>query len=194
MQLSTVIEAVIDDTGKPQKEASIRRRINSIIRMISISGHYWPDRVETTQTFSAKATAFSFATPTRFRSVDYLTYSNGRHLDRKEPSSIKRLPDGEADVYYLAGGNILVKCAESTDTLLFGYWTYPADLTKDADTNWILERLSTPVIDLTSQSILGMLGSTTEKDFIGRLAQAELNIMVTDILRDATSTVISGRA
>lgn len=195
MNFGEAIELIGDQTARPELDTLIRARINGFVRMISLSGHYWPDRVETQLMNSVMATVFTFANPTRFRSVDYIKYQDrDKQIDRKEPSKLHRDPISETDIWYLAGSNIRIISAREIAGFDFSYWTYPADMSKNDDTNWIMTNLGITIVDMVSELIFTTTGERTESLLFQQLQRTELQILVEDILGDHTPSVMSGRA
>ena len=188
-------------TNRPDKAALEANKINGAIRMISLSGEYWRDLQEVTlgsaEGVVASAYVQSLTLPARLRKTVYVAYpdtANKPHINGKSIDEIVIKGGADLnDIYYMSNTLLHIRHTELTSQFLFGYYEYPALLSLDTDTNWILDLMPELVIDLASTLTLNSIGNRENANLVQALASGELALMVQDAIASHQQSVASGR-
>lgn len=67
-------------------------------------------------------------------------------------------------VYYQSGDGIFVSLSQSTPSLMITYFSYPAHLIEDTDTNWVLRSIFYEVVERASALVFKGIGEDREAD------------------------------
>jgi len=213
MTFDELTDSVLALTVRPDKDVLARQKINSIIRMISLSGTYWRDLVEEILSehtgFKITNNVHTLALPTGFRKPAYIErdltainpstgqlesrITTGLRYNRVDPTSAKVEGREIRNAYYLSGSNLLLRQEVAGERVIWGWYTYQPRLVSPTDTNWITELMPDLVIDWASQFILASLGDKDRLAGVTALAQVQLSVFVEDLLRDTDASVETGR-
>lgn len=213
MTLDELVDNVIALTVRPDKDVLVRQKINSVIRMISLSGTYWRDLVEEILSehtgFNIANNVHTLALPTGFRKPAYIErdlssinpstgrlesrMTTGLRYNRVDPTSTRVEGREIRNAYYLSGVNLLLRQEVAGEKVIWGWYTYQPRLVSPTDTNWITELMPDLVIDWASQFVLASLGDKDRLAGVTALAQVQLSVFVEDLLRDTDADVHTGR-
>jgi len=189
-------------TNRPDKADLEASKINAAVRLISLSGKYWQDLQEVTLEVAdgIVATAYvqSITLPARFRHVLYVSYAdpaNNPHIKPLSAESIvlKKTAD-DTNICYTSGSLLHIRNSVLSSTLLFGYYSYPAAMAADTDTNWIIELMPSLVADLAATLVLTSIGNTENANLVQAVANGQLGILVKDAMDSYEANVDTGRA
>ena len=191
--MSTFLElqnAVIDTTQRIDKLAEIKRQINSVVKMISLSGRWYPDIQEVTlgvlDGINPAVFIQAISLPANFRFPIYLKYPIAYSNCPIRLIDIETLlhPDYRSadNIAYVAGTALHVKNRTLTDTLDMGAYFRPAALVQDTDHNWITDQLDDVIVELSSAFVKTITGDQTTADRISQLAGSKLGAYLADIV------------
>lgn len=195
--LAEVLANILTIVPQPDKDILIRSRINSAISLISKSGYFWRDLVETTIGIVDEVddTAYVQAIPitTAQRKFIYVKSSNtDEHpIHLVEPEVVASLVcKGISPIAYCSGSTLHIKHEKLTSEFSVGYYTSPTpfnlDGSDDAESNWITELLPDVVEDIASAYLLNLIG---DKDDAKRISEFAALLRGTYI-RDAVTSVL----
>jgi len=164
MALLDIVDAVLESTGRPDKELYIRSAINPLIRMIAALKDFPITLVDAPQAVSNTTTIHVIPLPANFRAMAYIRPASRAIF--LTPIVASRALQGGVEVvnsYYQRGTDIIVRLQAGYETteLAFGYYAHPALLTLDADTNWIIDTYGDVLSDLLSAKVFRITGDTT---------------------------------
>ena len=191
--MSTFLElqtAVLDVTKRTDKLDEVKRQINSIIRMISLSGRWYPDIQELTlgalDGIDPATYTQSVSLPSNFRFPVYIKYPVAYSTCPIKLVDIETLlhPDYRSadNIAYVSGNSLRIRNRTLTDSFDMGAYFRPAALVNDADSNWITEQLDDVIIELTSSFIKTITGDENTGKTISQLAGAKLGAYLSDIV------------
>jgi len=183
---------------QPEKEALIRDKMNQAIRLISTSGLFWRDIVESTlgSTEGVDAAAYVQSIPTGIdvRKLIYCKYPDPATMGAIGLTNLEDLVDNcdaLGDVAYLAGTALHIKNSRLSATFDVAYYTNPdffaTDGTDDDEVNWITELAPGLVEDYTSAYMLNLIG---EKEDSNRMTQLA-TMMQGTYIRDFVMSIIN---
>jgi len=159
----------------------VRSKVNQIIRLISTSGYFWRDIVESTigssEGVDAVAKIQSIPITAAIRKMIYVQYpeSDTRiHLVNLEGLKKREACAALQDIAYLSGNALHIRHTELASSFNLAYYTNPTnfntDGTEDALSNWITDLVPGLVVDITSSYILNLKGDNEDSKKIGDLA------------------------
>ena len=191
------IQSIVE---RPHLQTFIESRINGAINLISCSGNYKDDLVETTlesiEGISPTAYTQTVPLPDRFRSTLYVDYPDPTGKQVLEPLSVNdighRAVRYKSNVYYVSGSLLHIKHDVQTPIFLFGYFNYPAPLS-GAQSNWITTRFPWLVEEIVIAAIRVVNGDVEAAAYLDRLNKQEMGIWLQDALRSEQLTVGAGR-
>lgn len=190
MTFAELKDAVLNDTKAVQHEDLIARKINASIRFISMSGRYPNDLTELLQTVDATLHAQSLPIPARYRSTSYLINSSCPATKFKGYMADELIAKPNAiNVFYQGGSTFHIKHSTLTETFLWGYYTFPADLSADADENWLTTTVPELLVDYAASMVLAQLGEKERIGTITKFSQQNLAIAVRDFIDPGGRTV-----
>jgi len=161
MDLGTILDTVVDITGRPDKESYVNATVNPVIRSIAAIKDMPADLVETTETVSNTLVVHNINVPLDMRKVAYL---------RPQPfTKLLTLITPQRAIYdekemvncYYRSGNILVirlQTGFETTSISFGYYSFPATVSARTDTNWVITDYGDIVIDMLASKVLRVTG------------------------------------
>lgn len=163
MQLSEMIDKIIDRTKRADKRAEIIDAINNALSFFSLGASFSQDLVEATVTIDGAVYAQSIVVATeftRFRRIKYLKRTGTKsYLKQADPLKVFDKYGCELlDRWYRAGGNIVFKLAVLSPTLEAGYYQYPELLEDDADTHWMLDIVPLMIFNKACAEIFQSIG------------------------------------
>lgn len=177
MNLGEMKDWVVRTTKRPEKrDEQIQDAINAAIEYATTQGDFSADLVESSVAISSSVYAQSLVIADvmpRFRKVKYLRPINyRRYLTHRDPTKIfeerrdsigfKRDGYQAVDIWYRAGANIVFSLSNLQTSMLYGYFAYPAFLTDDADTHWMLDQVRTCIHDLACWRVFEQIGDKEE--------------------------------
>lgn len=186
MTFAELIDAVMADTHGVQHQGLIERKINAAVRYIIRSGRYPEDLVEETlQSPAIDETTYVQAIdkPARYRSIAYVINSACPSAKFKGymADELAAKP-GASNVFYVGGNIIHLKHKTLTKEFAWGYYTYPADMVADDDTNWLAEIAPDLIVDYASAMVLTQLGEKERTKVITQFSQQNMSILVHDMI------------
>lgn len=198
MNFKEIQDVVIANTKRGDFLEAIKTRINATINLFSASGFYWPDLAEVSlgSADGISPTAFTqtIQLPVRFRKIAYFKYPSGSQTQNTEYLKGYAAQDlmqdaykGLGDIYYVSGTSIKIKNSRVSATFLFGYYTSPAPLVLDTDTNWITSLMPYAIADQVTQFIMAATGNREEGSVYSSISQVELQMMIHNLV-NATAT------
>lgn len=186
MNLGEMKDWVARDTKRPEKrDEQIQDAINAAIEFATTQGDFVADLVEGSVAISSSVYAQSIVIATaftRFRKIKYLRPINyKRFLAWRDPSRIFDNECQAADVWYRAGGNIVFNLSSLQASMYFGYFQYPAWLTADTDTHWMLDQMRACIHDLTCWRVFEQIGNNEEATRFERIGRRLLSAHQADL-------------
>ena len=190
MNLLQVKQAVFDITARPDKAAATLRAINHRTRLLSAALDSPRDLQESEEDVSSLGATFSLPLTTfaNFRKFCYIKpYNRKVYVESIEPTHIfLKTPNctvEQRDRYYIAGSQVRVALRESTTKLQVGWFAYPALMTLDADTNWLLDADPYAVIEGAAAEIFKEIGDDPSAQLHERLYRDYSSVLVTSFRR-----------
>ena len=188
--LALAAEAVIDLTGRSDKEALIRRKINAACRLIQSAGTFPQDLYEASYSGASIADAYiqSLTLPDRARQIAYI-----QDPDRTDRILLRTVawaldnPDSY-DIGYQAGSVLQLRLTEKPTSINVGVYRYLEALSADADTNWVLTDMFELVVDYAATWV-GII--TGNRDMISAMAQfsgQQLQVYINDRIQQRFSS------
>jgi hypothetical protein len=198
MNFKEIQDVVIANTKRGDFLEAIKSRINATVNLFSSSGFYWPDLEEVSlgSADGISGTAFTqvIQLPVRFRRIAYLKYPTGAQTQDTEYLKGYAAQDlmqdaykGLGDIYYVSGTSIKVKNSRTSSTFLLGYFTSPAPMVADADTNWITALMPYAIADQVTQFIMAATGNREEGGAYSSISQVELQMLIHGLM-NSTAT------
>lgn len=187
MDFQTATDEIIDLIGRPDKETSVKRCINRAIQRFVASGTFAHDFVEPVgfaidptlyaQSFDITASPF-----VNFRKMKYMKLPGAKdYIKWIDPSQIFSNNCEATNVWYRSGNNIIFRTSTLSATLLLGYYKYHPPLVADADTDWMLDELWSPVHDLAVSFAMQDIGNTDESNKYFVWAMDNFKILMRDL-------------
>lgn len=179
--------AVLADTQALQHTDLIARKINAACNYISRSGKYYHDLVDVLldEAAGVDSTVYvqAIPIPARFRAIGYLSNAAcpGNKIKGYTIDDLASKP-GATDVCYVAGNMLRIKHSVLTSEFALGYYTLPALLVADSDTNWLLDVASELVVDYAVAMVLVQLGEKEISQPITAFSQQNLAITMRDLI------------
>lgn len=182
MSFGDVIEQVMESAGTPQKLALAKSQINVAVRRISGSGNYPQALFETVHSGPFTDATNSFPLVERFQNVGYVrviqpdqTQVVDNASDRLEAISPVDVVNSKRSFgYYVSGEALIARALVIPETILIGWYRYPAKLEAEDDTNWVLDRFEYLVVELAVTHLLTVIGDNTAADRLARFTSAYL--------------------
>lgn len=171
MNYGELIAEVLLIVPNPEWETLIRSKINQTIRYIAGSGDYWKAlqevTIDDTDGVDAAASIQAISTPTDFRSLLYVQYPDTISSDLIQVNDVKSALHlhqcaKDSNIAYVSGSYIRIKNTTLSPSFSLGYYSYPADLSADTDTNWITQDVPGLVIDFVTAYILNLRGDNED--------------------------------
>lgn len=162
MNLLELVDAVVSITSRPDKRARIATAINKVIWQESIKADWFDDHVDSSLALNPNELGqeVSIATLTRFRKFSYVKVPGERKY--LNPTAVDKIfrPGGIIQVngYCIISGKIIVTLARKATSLEVGYYTYPAPLIANGDSNWMSEKVPYGIIYLAAAEIFADIG------------------------------------
>lgn len=153
-----VVRVCSDLTARPDKATAIKYFINSAIYDIACRAEYPQALSEVVISVSPEADLVTEDLPANFIKVAYVIPSPdvGCHLSYVIP----RAPNASDYGYYVAGNQLHVRTPINISELAVGWYVAPADLVQPEDTNWILDRMHTQIVNMTITRLRAALGDS----------------------------------
>ena len=183
--LATTVDRILRRLKRPEKEDEAIDEVNAAIELATITGNFAFDLVEGTVVLDGTVYAQSLVLATafpRFRKMKYFRpASYTRYVDQMDPSRIFDDNGRECtDKYYIAGLNIVFKLTEYQTSAYYGYYTYPAILSLDADTHWMLDRMQACIRNLALAPLFAGIGNDAESARMQAMGMAQLLAHIND--------------
>lgn len=167
MNFTDAVAEIVTSSGRPDKIALARRKLNAAIVFFSLDSSFKRDYKEQQVTTDANeyTQAFALSELTRFRRFHYMKIGGTKLF-------LTVLPDSElfkcCDVkgrYYHVGDNVNINLQQLTSYLDVGYFQYPTTLTDTAGNNtyWMLDMYPYMLIDYALADVFKEIGD--EKSF-----------------------------
>lgn len=187
-----LINEVLDIIPMPNRDTLIRSKINQVIRYLAGSGDYFRAIEETTigatEGVDPAAYVQQIDQSANFRSLLYVQYPSSVSTKNIKVNHIKDVLHLQQcqkaeDVAYVSGSYIRIKHSVLSATFNIGYYTFPAALVADDDTNWLTEAVPGLIVDFTVAYILNLDGANEDanrvQQFTGMMQvpflQAQIN-------------------
>jgi hypothetical protein len=178
MQFSEMVQWVTRTTKRPDKVDDIKSAINGAIEHFSLAATFAADLVETSISINALLYAQSLDITTqftRFRKMKYIKRTDQKgyiyHIDSQ--NVFDKNGCEQLDRWYRAGNNIVFKMKLRSASLEVGYYSYPALLITDTDTNWMLDVIKTIIHDKASSRVFYVIGENADADRYGTIAEKD---------------------
>lgn len=187
MDFQTATGLIVSLIKRPDKEASVKQCINRAIQRFVASGTFAHDFVELpslaidgslfAQSFDITASPFA-----RFRKMKYMKLPGVKnYITWIDPSQVFSNNCEATDVWYRSGNNIVFRTSSLASTMLVGYYKYHAPLVLDADTDWMLDEMWSPVHDLSVSYAMQDIGNTDESTKYFAWAMDNFKILMRDL-------------
>lgn len=167
MDFGTIATNVATRLIRPDKEDEIKDAINDAIEYCTVNGSFSADLVESSVAVDSTVYSQSIVistTFTRFRKIKYLKPDGyNKLLGWRDPARVFDDKGNECnDVWYRAGDNIVINLSTLVDTVYYGYYQFPARLTLDADTHWMLDYMYSAIFNYACADIWESIGNAEE--------------------------------
>lgn len=163
MQLSEMIDKIVERTKRSDKRSEAADAINNAISFFSLGASFAQDLVE--GTVAITATDFAQSLPiaanfARFRRFKYLKRTGAKgFLKQSDPLKVfDKFGCELLDRWYRAGDNVVFKLAVLSPTLEYGYYAYPELLEADADTHWMFDVVPLMIFNKACAEIFQSIG------------------------------------
>lgn len=185
MQFSEMVTLVTDTTKRPDKVSDIKVAINAAIEFFSLAATFSRDLVETTVAIDSTAYEQSFDVTsefTRFRKLKYIKRTGQRGV--MTPVDPQRVFDRngceQVDSYYIAGNNCVIKLKDLVATLEVGYYQYPAYITSNSATHWLMTIARTMIHDKAAARVFLSIGDAVEHARYEKMAMQAFEVCKQD--------------
>lgn len=175
MNIKELVAAVIEETGRPDQEVLIERRVKATIIKTHNAEFFPKDRVEEIIKILEPNTSIKMNLPPRWRKFHTLRPCTIKGVpvdisfklqdpeDIFEPSGIMA-----TNIYYVAGSGFILKAPKAFEALYSMYYVHPA-LDSELSSTWITNTYSQVIID-------GAAAHIYEKVGYSKLAKAHNNL------------------
>lgn len=180
-------DEIISLTKRADKRTSIKGHLNRAIGFIAASGTWAHDLVELQHTIDANLYAQSFDITelpfVRFRKVKYIRPTGFRkYLAFRDPAMVFDDNGCQAtNVYYRAGNNIVFSLSSLQPTVEMGYYQYHAQLSADADVDWMLDEIWPAVHDIAASYTFRDIGENTDSDKYLQWGMQQFRVYLRDL-------------
>lgn len=191
-----IVQDVMDVTGRSDLEVYIRRKVAANIRHLSSLGRFPQDHVEwvfeAADGIDGTAYTQTIILPGDVRRINYLKYPSS--ISSKEFKGIstdalaKYNLNNVVDAYYQSGNLLHVRNSVLTNSLLMGYYAYPAALA-DNESNWLTDSAPDIIMELTNLQVLAFVGEKAASNAVANLTSQFLQLFK----QDRISGFIPGR-
>lgn len=184
MNFTSVVEAVISLTKRPDKRTETERAVNSALSFFCLKESFPQDMIEATLSIDptlygdtisiaslARLRKFAYVKPTGLKG--YMMETSPEHLFT--PGGLVQL-----NRYYRAGTFLTYTLRTLTNSLEVGYYVYPATLTGN-DTHWMLDMEPHAVIDKAAATIFKSTGDDKSFQIHEALATQMYDVLVRDL-------------
>ena len=186
MNFTEVVNEVISITKRPDKLTDTQRAVNSVISQACLSNDFARDLYEDTVAISSSDYVQSalLSDLTRFRKFEYIR-PNGQKCPMTKLDGPLAIYDDDgkekANVYYVAGSNVVLRLATLTASLHAGYFQHPPVLTNLAPTFWLLDVVPYMVIEGAAARLFRNIGDEAsarqhEADYRLQLDSARIDL------------------
>ena len=171
---------------RPDKESEAGDAINEAIAFAALR-NFSADLVEVTHpiTNTEYAHRLDLTNPTyftRFRKIKYIRPTGYRkYLEFRDAAKVFQEGTECRDVWYRSGTGILISLSALQSTLEIGYYRYPATMTKNEDTHWMLDQMWLYVKDFAISRMYEAIGEPEESNRLYAKAIRTLEGYVTDL-------------
>lgn len=165
MSLGDVVSFVTELTGRFDKVNFIKTLVNSTVRQLSGMSRYPMNLTDMEEANNLNAMVVTIPLPARFQAVAYVRPSSCiENLEALAPDTYEVGHIG----FYIAGNNLLIKLSNNADTIYFGWYTHPAPLIDDDDTNWLLDAMQMTIQEMVAYKLMGMVGHAESANSLER--------------------------
>lgn len=176
MQFSEMVQWVKETTKRPDKTVDIKNAINAAIENFSLTATFAQDLLEFTHTFADNTVyvqSLSLSSVfTRFRKMKYMRQTGRKeYINWCDPQNIFVNGCEQLDKWYRAGNNIQFKRSVLVSTIEIGYYQYPARITADAGTHWMMDIMPTTIHDKAAGRVFYVIGENADGDKYTKLAE-----------------------
>lgn len=194
MNLSEIVQTVMEQSGRYDQEEYITRKVRSTIAMIHSSGMFPRDLVEeSVELNDATKHKIKLTLPPRFRKFKVLmpvtssgnmikTVNPRNDFKRVDPSDIVTMAYNEAqDVYYVAGAVLNIRASSIPKSIYMLYYAYPETADPYLET-WAMASSPELFVEGAMVGVLGFFGNTTKAREVQQQFVTNLEYFVMDNL------------
>lgn len=193
MNLTEIVEAVIEHSGRPDQEAFITRKVRAAIRQVHAAGMFPRDLVEELVELQEPTNLIKLTLPPRFRKFKALmpAQSTGNMLRTVNPRNdylcvdptdiVTMAYQSRQDVYYVAGAVVNIRSSSKPDAVYMLYYNYPEVADPYLET-WAMAAQPELFIDAALVAVLGFFGNTTKSRELQQQFVQNLEYFVMDNL------------